>query len=132
MANDTITLSKVFQTSPQQLYRDWLNSEAHSAFTGGDATASEKVGAPYSAWNEYIEGINVELEPSKRIYQSWRSAEFTDKEEDSFVEVRLSPAANGETLLTLTHSNIPAGQGKKYKEGWIEHYFEPMEDYYSG
>ncbi len=37
----------------------------------------------------------------------------------------------GGTRVTLLHSDIPDGQGKKYEEGWQESYFEPMKEYFS-
>jgi hypothetical protein len=33
--------------------------------------------------------------------------------------------------LTLKQWNIPEGQGKSYKEGWVKFYFKPMEKYFN-
>ena len=37
---------------------------------------------------------------------------------------------NNGCKITLKHWNIPDGDGEKYKDGWQEHYFEPMLQYY--
>lgn len=117
--------------SADQLYKDWLDSEQHSAFTGGEAFATDEVGSVYTAWDGYIEGMNLELEPGKRIYQSWRSTEFATTDEDSFIEVLLEELAPGKTKITINHTNIPLGQGDRYASGWEEHYFEPMRSFYN-
>jgi hypothetical protein len=33
------------------------------------------------------------------------------------------------TRLTLKHTNLP-DHGMQYKDGWVEHYFEPMKAYF--
>ena len=126
---DSISLNAEFSCSPETLYDAWLDSEEHAAFTGGDAVASSEVGGAFTAWDDYITGKNLELEPGKRILQSWRTTEFTAGDKDSLLEVLLEPGGKG-TLVTLNHSNIPVGQGERYKAGWVEHYFEPMSDYF--
>jgi hypothetical protein len=34
------------------------------------------------------------------------------------------------TLVSLAHSNIPDGQGERYKKGWKDYYFTHMKKYY--
>ena len=34
------------------------------------------------------------------------------------------------TRITLRHTDIPVGQGEMYREGWLEYYFEPMQQYF--
>ena len=69
------TVSDVIPASPDEVYRAWLSSEGHSEMTGGAANASDEVGASFDAWDGYIEGKNVDLEPGRRIVQSWRWSE---------------------------------------------------------
>tara|TARA_B100000809_G_scaffold246314_1_gene274169 strand:+ start:1124 stop:1261 length:138 start_codon:yes stop_codon:yes gene_type:complete len=33
------------------------------------------------------------------------------------------------TRLTLKHTNLP-DHGMQYKDGWVEHYFEPMKTHF--
>lgn len=129
MATESITLTATFNTTPEQLYSDWLSSEGHQQITGGAAHCSNEPGVPFTAWDGYIEGVNLELETNKRIVQSWRTSEFSTEEEDSQIEILLE-ATDGGVTFTLNHSNIPAGDGEKYKQGWEEHYLAPMQEYY--
>ncbi len=127
----TYTLTTVIPATPQEIYRAWLDSEAHSEMTGGEAIMSNEVGAEVSAWDGYITGTNLELVPGERIVQSWRTSEFTDEHKDSIVTVMLEPMDEG-TLLTLIHSNVPDDQTSYEEGGWESQYFEPMKVYFAG
>ena len=123
-------ISDVFSATPTQVYDAWLDSDGHSKMTGGAAEASAEVGGGFSAWDGYITGKNPELEPGKRILQSWRTQEFQASEPDSELEIVLEGAPEG-TRLTLKHTKLP-DHGMQYKDGWAEHYFEPMKSYFQG
>ena len=96
--------------------------------TGGEARVSALVGETFDAWDGYIQGRNLELEPYRRIVQSWRTAEFSPAEKDSKIEILLEPQDGG-TLLILIHTDLPA-DGMQYKQGWVVNYFEPMNAYF--
>ena len=124
------TLKTRIKASAENIYTAWLNSEGHTKMTGGVAKVSDKIGDSFTAWDEYIEGKNLVLEPYKRIIQSWRTSEFEENEKDSEIEILLYKVG-GETELTLIHRNVPES-GEQYKKGWEDHYFQPMKDYFSG
>lgn len=128
---DSFEVSAVLPASPEQVYQAWLDAEEHSAFTGGEAEVEAFVGGKFSAWDGYIEGRTLELEPGRRIVQAWRTTEFPPNARDSRLEVLLAKTRGG-TRITLKHSNIPIGQGKEYEQGWEEHYFAPMKVYFAG
>ncbi len=123
------TLKTTLHTTAQKVYTAWLSSEAHSAMTGGVASATDEAGGDFTAWDGYISGKNLVLEPYKRIVQSWRTTQFEESEEDSQIEL-LFNEKDGETELTLIHSNVPES-GDHYIKGWENHYFEPMKAYFS-
>ena len=124
------TLTTTIPASAQEIYDAWLDSLTHSEMTRGEASMSDEVGAEVSAWDRYITGRNLELVPSERIVQSWRTTQFTDKHEDSIITVTLEEVEGG-TLLTLVHSNVPDEQTSYEQAGWQEHYFEPMKEYFA-
>ena len=121
-------VSAVIPASPIEVYKAWLDSKSHSQMTGGKAKVSAKVGESFQAWDGYITGKNLILEPGKRIVQSWRTSEFKDSEEDSQIELSLEPVKKG-TKLTLRHTNLPAN-GEQYEQGWVDNYFDPMKAYF--
>ena len=123
------TLKKKINATAKDIYTTWLNSEGHTKMTGGEATVSDKIGAGFTAWDGYIEGKNIVLEPYKRILQSWRTSQFEENEKDSQIEILLVED-NKQTELTLIHSNVP-DSGEHYKKGWDDHYFQPMKAYFT-
>ena len=123
------TITASLPASPDKIYKAWLSSEEHSKMTGGAASITDEVNAEFSAWDGYITGKNINLEKNRSIKQTWRTTEFKDSEEDSIVEIELLGYNDG-SILTLTHTNLPE-HGEQYRNGWNEHYFEPMLDYFS-
>ena len=117
-------VSAVIPAPRESVYNAWLDSDAHSAMTGGRADVSAEAGGTFEAWDGYIQGRNLELEPGRRIIQSWRTVEFQDSEPDSQIEVTFEDAAGG-TKVTLKHTKLPP-HGEQYKQGWIDNYFDPM------
>lgn len=124
----SFTIKQQFPKSPMEIYDAWLNSEQHTAMTGGVATASIDVGAVFSAWDGYITGKNLELLPNQKIKQSWRTTDFQDGDEDSMLELLFTATSTG-CEMTLSHSNIPEGS-PDYEQGWENHYFQPMRAYF--
>lgn len=115
---------------PSRVYAAFLDADQHSAMTGASATSEPRVGGRFTAWDEYIEGLYLELVPGVRIVASWRTSEFPEGSEDSRVEILLAEEGD-ETRLTLVHSEIPDGQANGYAQGWDEYYFTPMRDYFA-
>ncbi|PKB71564.1 MAG: hypothetical protein BZY87_04750 [SAR202 cluster bacterium Io17-Chloro-G6] len=121
-------ISESFPVSPQAVYDTWLDSDGHAAMIGTTASASNQVGAEFMAHDGYITGKNLELAPGKLIRQSWRTQEFDASDSDSELEITLAPEGTG-THLTLKHTKLP-DHGMRYKQGWADHYFEPMKTYF--
>jgi activator of HSP90 ATPase len=118
------TVSATIPASPKLVYDAWLSSKGHAAMTGSPARVSAKLGAKFSAWDGYISGKNLRLEPGRRIVQAWRTTEFAATDPDSQIDIQLEKAAGG-TKVTLQHTNIPANQSD-YRSGWRDCYFDPM------
>ncbi len=121
-------VSTIIRTTVERLYTAWLDSSSHTDMTGGKAVVSKAAGGEFTAWDGYITGRNLELSPPDRIVQSWRTAEFTDSEPDSRLEVHFEQLDEG-TRITIRHSNLPE-HGMQYKQGWVESYFEPMKEFF--
>ncbi|MCJ7519890.1 MAG: SRPBCC domain-containing protein [Anaerolineaceae bacterium] len=124
-----LLLSVFLSVIPEKAYQDWLDSAAHSAFTGSPAEIDAVLGGKFSAWEGYIWGKTPELTPGRRIRQAWRTSEFSHDSPDSILEVLFEPDGEG-TRLTLIHTAIPDNQADEYEKGWEEFYFEPMRRYY--
>ena len=125
---ESLELSATFKASPQDIYEAWLDGDQHSGMTGGEATGIALEGTEFTAWDGYITGKNLSLSSNRKIVQSWRTSEFADTDEDSHLEIHLESHGDG-CRVTLIHTNIPEGQ-TQYEQGWVNHYFTPMQDYF--
>jgi activator of HSP90 ATPase len=129
MKSDSIKVSAVIPADAKSIYTSWMSSKGHTAMTGGAASVTPRAGCKFSAWDDYITGKTLELEPPSRILQSWRTTDFAEEEPDSLLEVLMEDARGG-TRVTLNHSKIPSGHGAEYRKGWIDFYFKPMKEYF--
>lgn len=127
---ETLELTCHFPVPPHRLYHAWLDNQEHSQFTGSPAEIDPRVGGVFTAWDGYIQGKTLQLEPPHLIVQSWRTTDFPSSSPDSLLEVHLQ-ASGGGTLLRLKHTNIPEGQAQDYRQGWEDYYFSPMLAYFT-
>ncbi len=125
----SFTVSDHLPAPPADVYDAWMSSDGHAAMTGGGAEIDPRQGGAFTAWDGYIQGTTLELEPGRRIVQTWRTADFAPDDPESRIEVLLEPEDGG-TLFTLRHTDIPDGQSG-YEEGWRDNYVEPMRAYFT-
>jgi uncharacterized protein YndB with AHSA1/START domain len=126
---ERLRLAATINASPDDVYETWLSGDGHAKMTGSPATSVERQGGAFTAWDGYIAGTHVELDPGRRLVQAWRTTEFPDKAPDSMLEIRLARAGKA-TRITLLQSGIPDGQSDMYSEGWQKFYFDPMTAYF--
>ncbi len=129
MATESVRVSSVLPTSADRIYSAWLDSLEHSRMTGGKATVDARVGGRHTAWDDYVEGEILALDPGRRIAQSWRASDFPEGHAHSHLEILLEDVPGG-CEVTLVHSEIPEGLGDQYEEGWSTHYFAPMKKHF--
>ncbi len=128
--SESIRVSTVLPASAERIYHAWLDSDEHGHFTDSPADIDPTLNGAFSAWDGYITGKTLELEPFHRIVQAWRTTEFPPDGPDSRLEVLLKEVKDG-TEVILIHTDIPDGQGKGYEDGWIDYYFTPMQEYFA-
>jgi activator of HSP90 ATPase len=127
---ESVSISDIIPASPEDIYRAYLDSDGHAALTGSPASIEARPGGKFSAWDGYITGTTLEMEPHRRVVQAWRTTEFPDGAADSRLELLLEKVAGG-TKVTFNHSDIPEGQAEDYRQGWIDFYFEPMKAHFA-
>jgi uncharacterized protein YndB with AHSA1/START domain len=130
MGTDRIEVADVIRASAEEIYEAWLDAEKHTAMTGGRATSDGRaVGTRFTAWDDYIWGEHLALEPNRKIVQAWTTSEFPPGSTPSRVEVVLEPLPDG-TRVMIVHTEIPEGQGARYEGGWRDFYFTPMKKHF--
>ena len=126
---ESFEISEFFLVKPEKIYEAWLDSGMHSEMTGSLAECDPVISGKFTAWDGYISGTNIDLEPGKKIVQEWRTTEFPEGSPDSVVEIEFMHLRGG-TRLLLRHSSIPDGQGPEYMTGWVDYYFSPMKEFF--
>lgn len=126
MAGKTIKQTVEIKADPNDVYKAYMDPKQHSKFTGASAKISPKVGGKFSVWDGYAEGENLELEPGKKIVQTWRASDWPEGAV-SKITIKLAKKGKG-TKLTFTHTGVPADFVDDIKQGWIEYYWEPMKE----
>ncbi|MDA0597085.1 MAG: SRPBCC domain-containing protein [Chloroflexi bacterium] len=124
------TNAAVIPASPKDVFDAWLDGDHNGAMTQSSETATNEIAGIFTAHDGYIDGINLELEDSERILQTWRTTQFEGSDPDSSVEVTLEKVEVG-TKLTLRNWNIPDDQADGYETGWQEFYLAPKIEYFS-
>ena len=114
----------IINKTPHEVYEMLMDSKKHSNFTEAKAKISNIVGGKFTAYDDYINGINLELVPDKKIVQKWRARDWPDGHY-STVTYLLSNNKKG-TILNFTQEDLPADQYKEIKQGWIDFYWNKM------
>lgn len=122
----TIHQTAVVHATPEEVYKALTNTRMYSRFTGSAAEIGRRVGDPFSAYDGYIEGMNLELAPGKRIVRSWRAKEAGWPEDHySQVSWSLHPVDHG-TKVVLHHERVPSELAESFKQGWKDYYWAPL------
>lgn len=122
----TIRQSVTFKASPHEVYEALMDSRKHARVTGSKARISRKVGGKFAAYDGYIEGVNLNLVPDKKIIQSWRGSDWP-KGHYSRATFSLKKVKNG-TCLTFTQSGVPDEHCDDVSQGWRDYYWKPMKE----
>jgi activator of HSP90 ATPase len=125
MKTKTIKQMVTFPASAHEIYEMLMDSKKHSAFTGDSAEIDRKVGGHFSVWGGYIEGINLELVPDRKIVQSWKGSDWP---EGHFSQVTFELSeSSGTTTLNFIQEGVPDDFYDDISRGWQEYYWEPMQ-----
>lgn len=130
MKTKTIRQSRFVSARPMDVYKAFVDAKKHSAFTGGKATGVGRVGGRFTAWDGYIAGKHLILAPGKRIVQEWVTSEWPEEAEPSRLEW-VFKSYRGGCVVRMIHSKIPASQAAAYRQGWIDHYWNPLIAYFA-
>jgi activator of HSP90 ATPase len=124
-----ITQKTLIPATPDEVYEAYIDAKKQSEFTGSKATSNPKVGGEFTAWDGYITGKYVELEPGRRIVQEWTSLDFPEGTPPSRFEIILKETKSV-TELTMIHSGVPEELAEDIGQGWKDYYWEPMKKYF--
>jgi activator of HSP90 ATPase len=125
----TIIVSSTFNIGADFLYRFFLDGGLHAEVTMSEAAIDGRIGGEFTAWDGYISGKIIALEPHKKIVQTWRTNEFKEDDRDSILEISIVELNKMKSRLILTHRDLPKGSEAQYKRGWKDFYINPLKEY---
>lgn len=126
MKTKTIRQSATIKAPPSDVYDALMDSRKHSKFTGGKASISRKIGGKFTAYDGYIEGVNLELVLNEKIVQSWRGSDWPEGHY-SRATFALKKVPGG-TQLSFTQSGVPEEFYEDISQGWRDYYWKPMKE----
>lgn len=125
-----ITRSIVLPAPADILYKIYLNSELHAAFTGGPAEIHPEPGGTFTAFNGALTGRMIHVVKSRLIVQTWRSVSFNSDDPDTTLILNFSnEGENGR--IDMVHMDVPRHDYNSVKKGWSTFYWNPLKTYLS-
>ncbi len=115
---------------PHRVFKAYMDSAEHTAFTGGPAEIGAGDGDAFSCHSGQISGRNIEIGRDALIVQAWRVANW-EPGQYSLVRMELKPEGDG-TRLVLDHAGVPTDAKEHIDGGWHTMYWEPMKKHLAG
>jgi len=114
-----------FHCTPEQLYLFLTDGKFQTAVTGAKAVISKKAGGKFSAWDGYITGKLITLQPPSLIVQEWSAVDMP-RGHISLVTFNIIPLPKNRTQLTMKHENLPSAMAAGFDRGWKDFYWKPF------
>jgi activator of HSP90 ATPase len=122
----TIRQQVTFKAAPHEVYELLMDEKKHGQFTQSKTIINRKVGGRISSSDGYIDGVNLELVPDKKIVQSWRGSDWPDGHY-SKATWEFTPITGG-TRMIFAQSGVPEDQYESIAQGWRDYYWKPMKE----
>lgn len=126
-----IQQSVVLPAPAETLFAMYLDSAAHSAFTGFPVMIGVEPGAEFRAFDGQLSGVILTVVKPRVIVQSWRSVKFNVGDPDSTLTLLFSPDLSDRKLgrIDLVHLDVPEHDYADVVAGWATYYWEPWRAY---
>lgn len=120
----TVTDNEEFRTTGEELYQTFVDPQRLAAFTRAPPKVFEgaKKGGKFELFGGNVSGEYLELEPGKKVVQSWRLAQWPA---GHFSKLQIEFDQNDVdhvTVMRVTWTGVPVGQEEVTKRNWLEYY----------
>ena len=117
------------KATAQDIFTALTNPLTIEVWSGASAVMQPIAGTEFSLWDGDITGINLEIEPGKKIVQEWyfEDEEGVPADEKSIVTIKLFDEGTS-TDVELLHINIPDEAFENIVDGWDKYYFKPLKE----
>ncbi|XP_063040039.1 activator of 90 kDa heat shock protein ATPase homolog 1-like [Engraulis encrasicolus] len=118
------TIKDTFMTSPEDLFRVFLNQEMVQAFTHSAAMVQPDKGGKFRLMDGNVMGEFLELVPEEKIVMKWR---YNSWPSEHYATITLTFSDRGrETGLTVECRAVPESEEERTKEGWHRYYLQSI------
>ena len=121
-----IKLKHYIPATTEEVYIALTNPFTIELWTGFPAEMSTEPGSEFSLFEGDIVGKNLEFKKNRLIKQQWY---FEGEENDSIVTLMLKPEKNN-TLIELSHENVPEEVFEEMLQGWKTIYFKALKRFF--
>lgn len=120
----TVTASDEFRTTAEELYITFTDPQRIAAFTRGAPRQFEgaKAGGKFAIFDGNVTGEYVTLEPSKRVVQKWRLAQWPEDHFSTQEIVFDQNDVDRVTVMRVTWTGVPIGQEEVVQRNWEGYY----------
>lgn len=117
------------KASAEDIFTALTNPLTIEIWSGATAVMEPVPGTEFSLWDGDITGVNLEIEPGKKIVQEWffEDEEGIPSELKSLVTIKLHDEGSS-TDVELLHINIPDEAFDNIVDGWDKYYFKPLKE----
>ncbi|KAI8982033.1 activator of Hsp90 ATPase [Mycotypha africana] len=113
-----------FQTSARELYLTLTTPERAAVWTRGHVILKPEVGAHYEFFNGNVTGEFLEIEPEKKIVQTWRLRSWP---QGHYSTVTMEFHQGSESvMLKLSQTGIPVGEQELTLKNWQGYYWRSI------
>lgn len=120
----TVKASDELRTTAEELYITFTDPQRIAAFTRGPPRQFDgaKVGGKFSIFDGNVTGEFVTLEPSKRIVQKWRLAQWPEGHYSTQEIFFDQNDVDRVTVLRVSWTGVPIGQEEVVQRNWEGYY----------
>ncbi|OAA51688.1 Aha1 domain family [Metarhizium rileyi] len=124
----TVTDNEEFRTTAEEMYQTFVDPQRLAAFTRSPPKLFEGAhkGGKFELFGGNVSGEYLELEPGKKIVQSWRLSQWPA---GHFSELHIDFDQNNVdhvTLMSVQWKGVPVGQEEVTKRNWLEYYVKSI------
>lgn len=124
----TVTDNEEFRTTAEEAYSVFVDPGRIAAFTRSPPKLFEGAhkGGKFELFGGNVSGEYLELEPGKKIVQSWRLAQWPAGHYSTLNIEFDQNDVDHVTVMRVTWDGVPVGQEEVTKRNWVEYYIKSI------
>jgi uncharacterized protein YndB with AHSA1/START domain len=128
-----LTMQYVFYADMHKVFDAFTQKALVDRWCDGGGFVDPVENGVVEFFNGWVKGVVKEADRMKGLLIfTWKPSEWDRKLPESIVRIQLNPHPAG-CEINLEHGGFPSREeSDKHLEGWTDHVFEPMNDFFTG